>query len=84
MPDMDEGLKRDLMGWVLSARAMPDGEQELRSRLGGALEAASSSAADAEDKACATLVEGREDLGEGRLSLAQSIRARIRSPQTNS
>lgn len=81
MPDMDAGLKRDLMGWVLSGLSI--GTEELRRRLGGALEAASSSAADAEDKACAALIEGREDLGAGRLSLAQSIRARIRSAQNS-
>ena len=50
---MDAGLKRDLLGWVLSA----DGREELRSRVGGALEAASSSATADDTRTATELIE---------------------------
>ena len=49
--DMDAGLKRDIMGWVMAGLEIS--KDELRRRLGGALEAATTS----EREACAVAAE---------------------------
>lgn len=43
-PGMDPGLKRDLLNWCLASLYMIDWRDVLQSRIGGALEAATSSA----------------------------------------
>ena len=86
--DMDDGLKRDLMEWVMSGLSISS--DELRSRLGGALEAATTSERETCAKIAIAFGEISTTMGGGipdsatvcAHRIAEAIRARTNGPQT--